>query len=173
MTLEKEACHRALWDCCIFVKAWRTWAASCSKREKVKVHRPNWPMLHVAPSQPGEHLHLKMSPSSWHVPPLLHVASSHWLSPKITVDPIVFLTPSINASTNKNSTNWVGHKNSLSYGSGRFFPSSHFYIRSRNRSPGLDMLPCLGRGSCCSHLCLKTLGEKNEKMNWKKDKHLV
>lgn len=66
-------------------------------------------MLHVAPSQPGEHLHLKMSPSSWHVPPLLHVASSHWLSPEITVDPIVFLTPCIHVSTQTKTqqTGWV------------------------------------------------------------------
>ena len=39
------------------------------------------PMLHVVPSHPGEHLHWNVSPSSWQVPPLLHVASSHWLSP--------------------------------------------------------------------------------------------
>lgn len=149
-------CYRDLWECSIFVRAWSTWAVSHSKIEKVNGHHPNWPILHVAPSQPGKHLHLKMSPSSWHVPPLLQVASSHWLSPEITVDPIVFYYSVCTRShTNKNSANWVGHKNSLSYGSGRFFPSSHFYIRSRNRSPGLDMLPCSGRGSSCSHLCLK------------------
>lgn len=39
------------------------------------------PMLQVAPSHPAGHMHLKVSPSSQHVPPLLHVASSHWLSP--------------------------------------------------------------------------------------------
>ncbi len=39
------------------------------------------PMLQVAPSHPGAHMHLNESPSSEHVPPLLHVASSHWLSP--------------------------------------------------------------------------------------------
>ncbi len=39
------------------------------------------PMLQVAPSHPGAHMHLNESPSSEHVPPLLQVASSHWLSP--------------------------------------------------------------------------------------------
>ncbi len=39
------------------------------------------PMLQVAPFHPGAHMHLNESPSSEHVPPLLQVASSHWLSP--------------------------------------------------------------------------------------------
>lgn len=39
------------------------------------------PILQLVPSQPGAHKHLKESPSSLQVPPLLHVVSSHWLSP--------------------------------------------------------------------------------------------
>lgn len=45
-------------------------------------------------------------------------------------------------------------KKRKAYGSGKFFPSSHFCIRRRSLSPGLDMSLHYDRGWCCSHLCL-------------------
>lgn len=41
-----------------------------------------WPVLQVLPPQPEGQLHRKESPWSKHVPPLLQVVGSHWLSPE-------------------------------------------------------------------------------------------
>lgn len=42
---------------------------------------PASPVLHVLPPHPGGQAHRNASPWSKHVPPLLQVVASHWLSP--------------------------------------------------------------------------------------------
>lgn len=47
-------------------------------------------MLQVLPPQPEGQLHRKESPWSKHVPPLLQVVGSHWLSPEPKKHEILF-----------------------------------------------------------------------------------